>query len=225
MKWSDIRQSLFSPDSKFMRVMSRVADLMILNLVFLFTCIPVVTIGAASTALYTVCFRFGTHREGKLVRTYFRAFRGEFKRGTLLWLMILLCGSTAALNAYVFYLMPGALHWAFVLFAILFVLMLLIASYVFPLLSQFDNGVGATFTNALILGLGYLPRSVVITAFNVFPLALLLDLYGFFQLGFLWIALYFSTAAYANTILLKKIFAPYLPENSDEGQIKEEENA
>lgn len=219
-------QSLFSPDSKFMRVMGRVGDLMILNLVFLFTCIPVVTIGAASTALYTVCFRFGTGREGKSVRTYFRAFREEFKRGTLLWLMVLLCGATAALNAYVFYLMPGPLHWAFVLFAILFVLVLLIAGYVFALLSQFDNGVAATFKNALILSLGYLPRSVVIAVFNVFPFViLLLDLYGFFQMGFLWVALYFSTAAYANTILLKKIFAPYLPGESGEGQTNEEENA
>lgn len=218
-------QSLFSPDSKFMRVMSRVADLMILNLIFLLTCIPVITIGAASTALYTVCFRFGTRREGKLVRTYFRAFRQEFKRGTLLWLVIALCGATAALNAYVLYLMPGALRWACILFAILLILVLIIAAYAFPLLSQFDNGVTGTFKNALILGLGYLPRSVVITVFNLFPFVILaLDLYGFLQMGFLWVALYFSTAAYANTILLKKVFAPYLSEQSEEEQVKEEEH-
>ena len=219
-------QSLFSPDSKFMRLMGRIGDLMILNLVFLLTCVPLVTIGAASTALYTVCFRFGTQREGRLARTYLRAFRQELKRGTLLWLIIALCGATAALNTYVFYLMPGALHWVCVLFAILLVMVLMIASYAFPLLSQFDNGVAGTFKNALILSLGYLPRSVVITVFNVFPFAiLLLDLYGFLQMGFLWVALYFSTAAYANSILLKKIFAPYLPEQSQEGQSNEEENA
>ncbi len=44
----------FSLDSKFMQVMSRVADLIILNVIYLVTCLPVITIGAASTALYTV---------------------------------------------------------------------------------------------------------------------------------------------------------------------------
>ena len=48
---------LFSPDSKFMRAMSRLGDLLLLNLVFLLCCLPLVTVGAAQTALYTVCFR------------------------------------------------------------------------------------------------------------------------------------------------------------------------
>ncbi|MCI6435817.1 MAG: YesL family protein, partial [Clostridiales bacterium] len=67
--------AFFSPDSKFMQAMARIADLVILNLLFLVSCIPLVTIGAASAALYTVCFRFGTDREQGVCRSYFRAFR------------------------------------------------------------------------------------------------------------------------------------------------------
>ena len=55
--------SIFSPDSRFMRVMSRAADLILLNLCYLLTCLPLFTIGAASAALYAVCFRFGTAEE------------------------------------------------------------------------------------------------------------------------------------------------------------------
>lgn len=210
-------QALFSPDSKFMRVMSRVGDLLMLNLVFLLTCIPVITIGAASSALYAVCFRFGTDKEGRLFRTYFHAFGEELKRGTILWLIILVCGAAAGANTCVFYLMPGGIRWAFVLFAILFVLILLIHAYIFPLISQFTSGIGATFRNALILSLGYLPRSVLITLFNVFPFVLLLtDFYRFLQMGFLWVALYFATAAYVNSIFLKKIFAPFIEEKQEE---------
>ena len=84
----------FSLDSKFMQVMSRVADLIILNVIYLVTCLPVVTIGAASTALYTVCFRLGTAREGSLVKGYFRAFRDEFRQATLIWLFLLLNAGT-----------------------------------------------------------------------------------------------------------------------------------
>lgn len=209
-------RALFSPDSRLMRVMSRVGDLMVLNLLFLLTCVPVVTIGAASSSLYTVCFRFGTDREGSLIRTYFAAFREDFRRSTLLWLAALVCGAAACVNTYVLYLLPGALRWGSVLFAMLFVLALLISSYLFPLCSQFGGGVWETARNALILSLGYLPRSVLMVALNVLPFALMLfDFYRFLQLGFVWAALYFSAAAYANTFLLKKIFAPYLQETSE----------
>lgn len=213
--------AIFSPDSRFMRTMSRAADLILLNLCYLLTCIPIFTIGAASAALYTVCFRFGTEEERGVIKSYFRAFRENLKRGTGLWLIVLLCGATALINAWVFYAMPGGVRWLSILFAILFVLALLLFGYAFPLLSQFDDGVWPTLRNALILGLGYLPRSLLIAAFNVFPFVLmLLDFYRFLQAAFLWTAIYFSLAAYVNTFLLKGVFAPYLTEKDD----GEEEN-
>ena len=205
-------QTLFSPDSKFMLAMGRICDLLLLNLFFLVSCVPVVTIGAAVTALYTVCFRFGTQRERGVLKSYFAAFRDNFRQSTAAWLTLLLCIGTAGLNTLLFYQMSGPLHYVFPLFALLFVLALLMAAYVFPLLSQFTNDTRATFRNALVLSVGYLPRSLLITVINVFPFALLLlDLYLFLQTGFLWVALYFSSAAYINSLLLKKVFAPYLP--------------
>lgn len=203
--------ALFSPDSRFMRTMSRVADLVLLNLCYLLTCLPAFTIGAASAALYTVCFRFGSEEESGVIRSYFRAFRENLKRGIGLWLIVLLCGTTALINAWIFYAMPGGLRFLSVLFAILFVLAVIVFGYAFPLLSQFDDGVWPTLRNSLILGLGYLPRSLLITAFNIFPFALMLaDFYLFLQAAFLWTALYFSLAAYVNTFLLKRVLAPYL---------------
>ena len=208
-------QALFSPDSRFMRVMSRVADLVLLNLCYLLTCVPLFTIGAASAALYTVCFRFGT--DAGVIRSYFRAFRENFKRGTGVWLIVLLCGGAALVNAWVFYAMPGGLRFLSVLFAILLVLALLVFGYAFPLLSQFADGVWPTLRNALILSLGYLPRSLLITAVNVFPFALMLaDFYLFLQAAFLWTVLYFSLAAYVDTFLLKGVFAPYLTDDNEE---------
>lgn len=209
--------TIFSPDSRFMRIMSRVADLILLNLCYLLTCVPIFTIGAASAALYTICFRFGTEAEEGVIKSYFRAFRENFKQGIGVWLIVLLCGVTALINAWIFFAMPGVLRFPAVIFAILFVLALLIFGYAFPLLSQFDNGVWPTLRNALILGLGYLPRSLLITAVNVFPFVLMLaDFYLFLQSAFLWTVLYFSLAAYVNTFLLKGVFAPYLADEDNE---------
>ena len=203
--------AFFSPDSKFMQAMARVSDLVILNLLVLLSCVPLITIGAASAALYTVCFRIGTDREQGVCRSYFRAFRENFWQGTILWLIAVVFFGAGIVNVFLFYSMEGPLHYLFLLMTVLMVLGVLMYSYAFPLISQFSNKTLPTLKNAFCLSLGYLPRSLVIAVVNVFPLALaLVDLYLFLQVGFVWAFLYFSAAAYINALLLKKVFAPYL---------------
>ena len=69
---------------------------------------------------------------------------------------------------------------------------------------------------ALIFSVAYLPRTALIVVINVFPWALLLtNLPMFLQVGFIWIAIYFAAAAYINTRLLKKVFAPYMEQEEE----------
>lgn len=208
--------AFFSLDSKFMQAMTRIADLVLLNLLFLITCLPLITIGAASAALYTVCFRIGTDREQGVCRSYFRAFCENFGQGTLLWLILTLFAIAGLANALLLYSLEGWLHYLFIVTLILLILAVLMFSYTFPLISQFSNDIRSTLKNALCLSVGYLPRSLLISVLNVFPLVLaLVDLYLFLRVGFVWIFLYFSAAAYINTLLLRKVFAPYLSQPAD----------
>jgi len=204
-------QKLFSPDSAFMRAMSRVGDLLILNFFFLLTSIPIVTIGAGATALYTVCFRFDTDKEAGIVGSYFRAFRANWKQATIIWLILLVCGGSACLNVFLFYSLSGVFRYLAVLFALLLALLLLTAGYTFPLLSRFDNPVMTTLKNAFALSLGYLLRSVLMMLLNLLPfIVFLTDVYLFFQTAFLWAAVYFSAAAYLNSRLLRPVLDRYL---------------
>ena len=209
-------QNLFNPDSRFMQFLSRLGDLIILNLLFLLTSIPLVTVGASLTAMYTVCFRFDTDRERGIFRTYFEAFRDNFRQATVLWLILVLIIGSACINTAVFYVMTASVHWLWPVFGFLGVLAILIFSYTFPLLSQFDNTVFGTLKNALALSIGYLPRSIVIGVLNVLPFVLVLtNLYVFFQVGFIWFMLYFAAAAYLSCRVLKKVFAPYYEEERE----------
>lgn len=204
-------QAFFSSDSKLMQAMGRIGDLVILNLLFFISCLPLFTIGAASAALYTVCFQMGTEKESGIFRTYVHAFRENFKQGTVVFLILALFLLAGFFDTLLLSSLAGWLRYGCILTAILLVLAVLMYSYAFPLLSQFSNGIRATLKNALFLSLGYLPRSLLIAVLNVFPTALaLLDLYLFLQAGFLWVFLYFSAAAYLSTLLLKKVFARYM---------------
>ena len=204
-------QFLFSPDSKIMQILSRFADIVILNVVFLLTCLPVFTIGAANAAMYDVVFRMDTEREEKLLRTYFRSFKDNFRQGTVIWLFLLLFGAASCVNMVQFSEIGGTLGYILFLFAMLVLLVVvLVFSYAFPLLSQFRNSIQDTLKNALLLSIAHLPRSILIAVINCFPWALLvLNLYAFVKLGFLWVSLYFAAAAYFNSRVLNKVFKPY----------------
>lgn len=193
-----------------MQALSRIADLILLNLIFLVTCIPIFTIGAASTALYSVAFRLGTEREEGVFRCYFRAFRSNFRQGTLLFLILLIPCLLLIFSLFFYAGLDGAAHLLTYVCVALLVVLVLIYSYVFPLLSQFCNSVKQTLKNALLLSIGYLPRSLVMALLNVLPWALLyFETMFFFRMGILWILLYFSAAAYINARILGRVFAPY----------------
>ena len=60
---------LFNMDNKFFTVMGRVADLIMLNVVFLICCLPIVTIGASLTALHYVTLKMARNEESSIIRT------------------------------------------------------------------------------------------------------------------------------------------------------------
>lgn len=200
----------FDSDFWFMQLISRFSSLVVLNLLFLFTCIPVFTIGAALTALYDVVFRMDTNREGSLLSAYFRSFAANFKQSTPIWLLFLLFLAAGCGNAVIFSNMGGMMgQILFVVSAVILINVLLVLGYVFPLLSQFDNTTSNTLKNALLLSIANLPRTLVVAVINCFPWALMIvNFYAFIQLSFLWFALYFAAAAYFNSRVLMQVFQP-----------------
>lgn len=204
-------QSLFSPDSRFMQYLSRLYDLCVLNLLFLLTCLPLFTVGAANAALYTVCFHMDTEREAGIFKSYFRAFRENFRQGTILWLVLALFGGACIVNTALFSQLGGALQILWALFAVLLLLDVVIFTYAFPLLSLFRNSTKEVLKNSLLLGLAYFPRTLVAGILNIFPWAMLaMNLYAFLNAGFAWVFLYFSAAAFGISRLLRPVFDPYL---------------
>lgn len=201
---------MFSPDSKFMTVVSRFADLLLLNLVFLLTCLPVFTIGAAVTALYTMCFRLMREEYSRLLRSYFSAFKSNFRQATCIWLLLLLIVCPALFYFYVLFSIDSLLRYFGFLFILISLLAAMTASYVFPWISQFENTTGQALKNALILSISHLPRTLAIVAINLVPvIVFFISPELFLQVSFLWVALYSAAAAYMNTGLLWHVFKPY----------------
>ena len=81
---------IFDMDSPVMRFLNRVGDLLILNILMIICCIPVITVGAAYTAMHYVILKMIRGEEGYLIKGFFKSFAGNFKQATVLWLIMLL---------------------------------------------------------------------------------------------------------------------------------------
>lgn len=198
-------KSIFNLDSPLMRGLGKIADLMILNILYLISCIPLFTIGAANAALYDVCTRLS--RDDALIwRHYWKAFRSNFKKATVLW-MILAAVAALLYGCAIFYWsyeLPGK-DICIAMLAVAAVIWLLAYCWVFLLQARFENIICRTLLNALLCSWSYFPRSILMSIANAIPLAVFLFLPGYF-LSYIYVFLifWFSATAYLITLLLKK---------------------
>jgi len=195
---------LFNPDSPIMQALNKLSDLVVLNFLCLILCIPVVTIGAAVTALYDAVGRM-MREEGNIYKAFFSAFRSNFKQATGMWLILLLIGALLALC--VAFYSNSELTILLYVTVILAFLWCAAVAWAFPLQSRFYNSVKSTLQNALLFAIAYLPRTIVMVAVNILPFALLLlNPIFFFRTSFIYILVWFSMAASINLHLIKKPF-------------------
>lgn len=209
----------FNPDSPLMRFLTKLADLMILNLLFLLSCIPVVTIGAAWTAMYYVTLKMVRDEEDSIVRGFFRAFRRNWKQATILWLMVLGLGAVMVLDIRFLNAMGDSATAAAMKTAveILGVLGLMVLQYLFPGLARFEASTGNTLKNACLLAVGNLPKTLLLSGAAVG--AVYLSCWSNLTISVaivVWVLMGFSLMAYGNSGVLVKIFDNCLPGNKNE---------
>ena len=169
-----MKMNIFSMDSIFYRFINTVGELLILNILFLLCCIPVVTIGASVTALYTVLFKLVRKESGYIVKDFFGAFVCNFKKSTIIWILTLLAGAILYFDIIFSDAMGGSLAWSFkIIFLFFGIIYLSLVSFVFALQGRFENSIWNTIKNAFWMAVGYLPFTISILVIEVFPLFLI----------------------------------------------------
>lgn len=207
-------QNPFNPESGIMKALSFVGDLVVLNLVFIVCCLPVVTIGAATTGLNRVMLKKVMGQDEGSLKPFFRTFRSSFRRATVMWLVFLTAVGLGWLGFRTIRANPDALPWFFGLgYSVIAALIGVTSVWVWPLEAQFDNTVPGTLKNALRLGIGYPLMSIVMLALWLAPVLLFLfGTYWFLITSVVWFLFGFSGIAALNALLVKKKFMPFIGE-------------
>lgn len=149
---SQLLQTIFSTDNAFMRLCEKILDLVTVNLLFLISCLPLVTIGIAKISFYRTLFAIREEGRVRVLRLYLTTFRENWRQGLLLGGLelgvLLLCGLNLLLlreqETLPFQLVK------LVAFAILF-LMTMVLLYAYPLASKYQQSLADLLKNSLLL--------------------------------------------------------------------------
>jgi uncharacterized membrane protein YesL len=151
--------NLLNPDNRIMRLITKIADSVFLNLLWFVFSLPVVTAGAATTALFDVTLHMVNDEEGSIFRDFRKSFRSNLRSATKTWLILLAAGLALAVDGYVLYHMRFSnAFWTIVtaLYLVAAAAYLIVLMYVFPLMANFDNTPLNMIKNAFMVGMRFL---------------------------------------------------------------------
>lgn len=177
----------FKVDGPFYRFISRLFDLIILNFLWLVFSLPIITIGASTSAAFCVTLKMAEDKEGYIGKAFLKGFRENLKQGTILGLIAISAAYIVYLNFALFnglesnpliLLIVGMIAGAYFLFSLL---------YAFPLAARYQNTIIKTINNSLRIGMKYFGRTCVLlfilAVFSVISLYNLTTMILFVLLG------------------------------------------
>lgn len=208
-------RGIFSVDSPVMRTLIKFFDCICVSILWLLFSLPVVTMGAASAALYTTVYKYLRRDEGHLWDTFWTAFKGNLHRSTLVWLAALAVLALLTVDALVFRTLKlagsplGGAYWV--------VLALICAAatwtaYLSAYAARFSGSAKDVLRFAFVLMAAHPVKALEVFLPILAGAVLLLT-------GLQWIAIVPAAVCWVNSIVLEKVFLLHMrPEDAEKTQ-------
>lgn len=197
-----------------MNFLTIVCDIVILHFLWLLTSLPVLTIGASTTALYYTTMKCIRNGQGGVVKMFFKSFKDNFKQATGIGILALLAGFVCAFDMW--FAINRNIRIMMVIFTIMSLLYLFTVLYVFPLQAQFENTIKATIRNAFLMSIKNLPWTLLMVAITT---VILVGCYFSSTVLGLMLICAAGLHAYLCSLVFVHVFREYMPEeeeNNDE---------
>lgn len=163
-------RNLFSPESPLFSFGEQLFDMMAVSVLWAVCCVPIVTIGPATSALYYVIVKQVRRKTGSLWSNFFDSFRENMRIGVPLTSMVLIYTTVMAAIIWAKYVLPesvsSVLAGSFLTYVarVMLLPVLLVLPYLAPVLSRFSIGIGAVLKLSLVMSLRFLGRTIVLLA-------------------------------------------------------------
>ena len=206
-----MNENTFNSNNPAMRFLTNMFNIFWVNILFIFTCIPIITIGPSLCALYRVCLKIISGEDPMVYHEYFREFKNSFKKGTILWIIILITGVFFGYELYGIYfrddLIPDGLAWLQYPVWAMLLIVIQVFLYGFALLSVFENSFKNTIINSILLSIKHIPITILLIAIWLFT-PLLANTFPQIIYGIIGCELFFNLAlrVYICSVFLHKAF-------------------
>lgn len=204
--------SIFNMENGFFTTLGKIVDIIILSIIWFLICIPIITIGPATTALYYTTVKVLRRERGYLMREFFRSFKSNFKMGSLAGIIIIAVFLVLYFDRNFALTIEGTK--GFVLLSVFNAMMVLLACvtiYIFPILSRFKMKFFQLFKTSLFMSIKHLPTTIV-----------LLVIVLIFGVGTYILPIVFlispALCVLLCSFLLERVFKKYMPEKTDEAE-------
>lgn len=205
-------RNIFNMDGPIFVFLSKVADIMILNIMFLVTCVPVITIGAGLTALYATAMRCICRGEGYVFKTFWKEFASHLKHSTLSYFLV----GAVYMILYIDFravsvMFSTTVSWLLSIIICLTALLLsMMVSYLFAYIAVADTTMKEIFKNSLLISIARLPYTVIMIVLNLAPIIIMLiSGYIYVQVMAFYFLAGFAVVASVNSLLLNKTFKKF----------------
>ncbi len=206
--------NLFNEDNFLNQFFLFMGKLIALNLLWMITCIPVITIGASTTALFYCTLKLHKDRDISAWKFFWKSFRSNFLQSTAIWVLILVAAALLWLERIAIGTMPQSMKQIFTyVLAAAGLFLLLVTLYIFPTIAAFENKLSKLISHTLYFIFRQPGYAVAVTAITCLPMYFtLVDAELFPIYLFVWLLCGFSLTAYADSWFLWRLFRPFFKE-------------
>lgn len=156
--------ALFNINSGFFKFINRLLDVLFINLLWIICSLPIVTIGASTCAAFSITLKMVDDEEGYIGKTFFKAFKQNFKQGTLMWLITAPC-------IYVLYILWQMVIKSEDINAIVIIGVILLTAiaisinlYSYPLIARYENSLKKIIKNSFGICVQFFIKTLILIA-------------------------------------------------------------
>lgn len=200
-------KDVFDIDNPFFAFMGGLADLVIVNLLFLVCSIPVVTMGASLSAMYQTIGKMREGRVSGVFSAFMRAFKGSFKKSVPAWLLQLFTGIVLIFDLFYTGMMPKAAAWSLIGMVTggMTLIWLFLTCYLIPARVFDGRKLKEALSRCMYLSVRNLPYTAVMALLNSIPfVCVFLGTYFIGVMMPVYLSAGFGITAHFNTMLLEK---------------------
>lgn len=202
--------NIFDYDGGIMSTINKIVDCILLGVMWLLFSIPIITIGASTTALYYTVNKVIRHNRSHIAREFWNGFKTNFVQSTIVWLIVMVVYTLVIGNCIFFFkYKPNQLMLGFNI-AVLCVFTMW-ALHLFPYIARFQIGLKALMKNCAYFAVRHLIKTLILLVLLIVALLAMLIYFPFLIIA---PVLYMFVA----TFLLEPIYMRYMSDEDYEAE-------